>query len=54
MFDKAIDIIYLAKQGGIDIVLNEEELHVKLPKNRSINSELIGEIKGNKQLIVDF
>ncbi|MCW3082474.1 amino acid adenylation domain-containing protein, partial [Segetibacter sp.] len=54
MFDKAIDILYSAKQDGIDIVLNEEELHVKLPKNRSFNKDLLGEIKGNKQQIIDF
>ncbi|MCW3112753.1 MAG: amino acid adenylation protein, partial [Segetibacter sp.] len=54
MSKKVVDILYLAKQGGIDIVLNEEELHLKLPKNKSVNKELIDDIRSNKKLIVDF
>ena len=54
MFSKAIDILLLAKKEGIEISLNGDELHVQVPKNRSFNKDLISEIKGNKQNIVDF
>jgi len=53
-FTKAIDILYLAKQNGIDIILNDEQLQLKLPKNKDIDKSLIDEIRLNKQLILDF
>ena len=49
-----IDLIYLAKKNGVDIVLNEEQLQLKVPKNVDIDQSLLAEIKNNKQLIIDF
>jgi hypothetical protein len=53
-FTKAIDLIYLAKQDGIDIVLNEERLQLKIPDNKIIDKSLLEEIRNNKSLIIDF
>src|SRR3954468_13199822 len=54
MATKAFDILYSAKQSGIDIVLNEDQLQLKLPKNKDIDKNLIEEIKNNKKSIIDF
>ncbi len=54
MFNKAIDLLFLAKQSKIDIVLNEGQLQLKLPKNTSIDKNLLQNIKDNKEAIVDF
>ena len=53
-FTKAIDTIYLAKQNGVDIALNEDQLQLKLPKNKAVDKNLIDQIKTNKQIIVEF
>ena len=53
-FAKAIDLLYLAKQNGVDVALNADQLQLKLPKNKSIDKGLIEQLKNNKQLIVDF
>lgn len=50
----AIDLLYLAKKDGIDVILNEEQLQLKVPKNRIIDKNLIEDIKNNKKLIIDF
>ena len=49
-----IDLIYQAKKNGVDIVLNGEQLQLKVPKNIDIDQSLLAEIKNNKQLIIDF
>ncbi|MDQ3846750.1 MAG: condensation domain-containing protein, partial [Bacteroidota bacterium] len=54
MFNKAIEILYLAKQESIEIVLNEEQLQLKLPKNKPVDQDLLQEIKNNKEAIVAF
>src|SRR5688572_14534173 len=50
----AINILYSAKQDGIEIILNNDQLQVKFPKNRTINNELLQAIKNNKTSIIDF
>ncbi|MEO6231488.1 MAG: amino acid adenylation domain-containing protein [Ferruginibacter sp.] len=54
MMNKTIDLLYLAKQQGIEIVLNEEQLQLKLPKNKSIDKNLLQDIKDSKEAIIDF
>src|SRR3954464_382022 len=51
---KAFDILYTAKQNGIDIVLNEDQLQLKLPKNKDIDKNLLEEIRNNKTSIIAF
>ena len=53
-FKKAIDILYLAKQQGIIITLNNDQLQLKLPENTNINNSTIEQIKVNKQLIIEY
>ncbi len=53
-FTKAIDLIYLAKQNGIEIILNNDQLQLKLLKNKNIDKTLLNELKDNKNLIIDF
>ena len=52
--NKAIDLLYAAKQNGIEIVLHEEQLQLKLPRDKAIDKNLLEEIRNNKSLIVDF
>ena len=53
-FSKVIDLIYLAKQDGIEIVLNEERLQLKVPENKTIDKALLEQIRSNKSQIIDF
>ena len=53
-FTKAIDIIYLAKQNDVDIILNGDQLQLKIPKNRTIDKNLLEELRLNKQSIIDY
>ncbi len=54
MFTKAIDLLNTAKQNGIDIVLDEGKLQLKLPKNKDIDKRLLEDIRSNKELLIDF
>jgi hypothetical protein len=54
MFRRAINLLHLAKQSEIEILLKEEQLQLRLPKNKVISQSLLKEIKDNKQLIIDF
>src|SRR6058998_2533885 len=54
MQTKAFEILYTAKQNGIDIVLIEDSLQLKLPKDKSIDQNIVAEIRNNKKLIIDF
>ncbi len=54
MVNKAIDLLYLAKQNKIEIALLEDQLQLKLPKGEQVNKNLLQEIKDNKELIIDF
>src|ERR1700712_4278407 len=51
---KAIDIIYLAKQNDVDIILNDGQLQLKIPKDKTIDKDLLKELKANKQSIIDY
>ncbi len=53
-FKQAIDILYLAKQHGIKIDLNNDQLQLKLPENEHIDENLLEQIKINKQLIIQY
>ena len=53
-FTKVIDLIYLAKQDGIEIVLNDERLQLKIPDNKTIDKNLLQEIKDHRSQIIDF
>lgn len=54
MLTKAIDILYSAKQDGIEIILDNDQLQLKLPKKGSVNKNLLEEIRSNKKSIIDF
>lgn len=54
MITKAVDLIYLAKQNGIDILLVEEKLQVRLPKNKEVDKNILNELKENKELLIEF
>jgi amino acid adenylation domain-containing protein len=54
MINKAIDLLYLAKQSNIEITLLDGKLQLKVPKDTAIDKSLLEEIKINKQLIIDF
>lgn len=49
-----IDILYLAKQNEVEISLSGDQLLLKVEKNRTIDTNLLNEIKAKKDLIVDF
>ena len=53
-FTKVIDLLYLAKRSGVDIILNNDSLQLKLPKNGNIDNNLLEQIRNNKQLLIDF
>jgi hypothetical protein len=53
-FFKAIDILHLAKQSGIKIILNNDQLKLTFAQNKSIDKGLLENIKGNKQVIIDY
>jgi len=53
-FSKAIDILYLAKQSEVDIILNGDQLQLKVPKEKTIDKELLELVKHNKKLIIDY
>ncbi len=54
MFLKAIEILHSAKQKGIEILLDNDELQLKLHQDNNIPESLLQEIKENKKLIIDF
>ncbi|MBC7913798.1 MAG: AMP-binding protein, partial [Pyrinomonadaceae bacterium] len=53
-FTKVIDILYSAKQDEIEIILNDGRLQLQIPENKSINPDLLNEIKVNKEQIINF
>ena len=54
IFTKAIDILYLAKQQDVEIILNGDQLQLKVPKGKTIDKDLLKELGFNKQLIIDY
>ena len=53
-FKKTIDLIYAAKQVGVEFILNGEKLQLKIAENKTIDKDLLNEIKDNKNLIIGF
>src|SRR5688572_7866277 len=53
-FKKAVDILYLAKKDGVEILLNKDQLQLKLPDHQEIDSSLLQQIRENKQLIIEY
>jgi amino acid adenylation domain-containing protein len=53
-FFKAIDILHLAKQSGIRVVMNNDQLQLKYEQSTHIDKSLLEQIKGNKHLIIEY
>ena len=53
VFLKAVQLLHLAKQDGIDILLDNGELQLKLHQDKDIPEILLTQIKDNKQLIIE-
>ena len=53
-FQKAIKILHVAKQNGIEIVLDGVDLQLKSRQDKDIPAGLIADIRENKQLLIDF
>src|ERR1700729_2096158 len=51
---KAIDILYLAKQHDVEIILNDNQLQIKIREDKTIDKDLLEEIRANKQSIIDY
>ena len=54
LFTKAIDLLNLAKQNDVAIILNDGQLQLKIPKGKIIDKNLLEELRDNKKLIFDF
>ena len=53
-FAQAVDIIYLAQQNEIEIILDNGQLQLRYADDRSIDTNLLQQIKDNKQLIIEY
>ena len=53
-FNKIIDLIYLAKKDGVEFILNGEKLQLKVADSKTIDKDLLEDIRNNKHLIIDF
>src|SRR4051794_40637448 len=53
-FSSTIDLLYLLKQHGIEVILRNGELQVKLAENQNIDPLLLNKIRENKQSILEF
>jgi amino acid adenylation domain-containing protein/non-ribosomal peptide synthase protein (TIGR01720 family) len=54
LFTKAIDILYLAEQNDVKIILNGDRLQLQVPENATVDPQLIDEIRENKEAIINF
>ena len=54
VFTKVIDILYLAKQNGVEVVLNKERLQLKIAENKVVDKGIVELIKENKEAIIEF
>ncbi|WP_121809994.1 non-ribosomal peptide synthetase [Mucilaginibacter kameinonensis] len=54
LFTKAIDILYLAEQNDVKIILNGDRLQLQVPENVAVDPLLIDEIRENKESIISF
>ncbi len=53
-FNKIVDIIYTARKDGVEFVLNGDKLQLRYAEKKTIDKELLQEIKDNKLEIIDF
>ncbi|MEO6549144.1 MAG: amino acid adenylation domain-containing protein, partial [Ferruginibacter sp.] len=53
-FNKAIDLIYLAKQNGVEILLNDNRLQLKVSENQQVDENLLARVRENKEMLIDF
>ncbi|WP_413668447.1 amino acid adenylation domain-containing protein [Mucilaginibacter sp. Mucisp86] len=54
LFTKAINILYLAEQNDVKIILNGDRLQLQIPENATVDPLLIDEIRENKEAIITF
>jgi hypothetical protein len=54
VFTKVIDLLYTAKQHGIEVILNNEKLQLKVAENKNIDKVILEQIKENKSEIIEF
>lgn len=52
--NKVIELLYLAKQDGVELVLNEKRLQIKIADDKVIDEKLLQAIRNNKQEIIDY
>ncbi|MBC8756868.1 amino acid adenylation domain-containing protein [Kordia sp. YSTF-M3] len=52
--DTVLELLTNAKKQGVDVFLNENDLKVKIDKNKTVDQDLINNLKTNKTRIVDF
>jgi amino acid adenylation domain-containing protein len=53
-FHKAIDILYAARQKGVEILLNNDKLQIKIDQNQEIDEDLLQLIRQNRQSLIDL
>ena len=53
-YSKVIELLYSAKQSGIDIILNKDQLQLKVQEDKIFDEKLLLEIKNHKPLIIEF
>src|SRR5205085_5152415 len=53
-FNKVIDLLYSAKQNGVEFILNGEKLQLKVAENKAIDKNFLEEIRNSKSQIIDF
>ncbi|WP_246113331.1 condensation domain-containing protein, partial [Segetibacter aerophilus] len=53
-FTKVIELLYLAKQDEVEIILNDGRLQLKVPDNKDIDQKLLDQIRANKESLIDF
>lgn len=49
-----IDLLYIAKQNGVEIILNEDKLQLKILDGKQVDPKLIEDIRNNKQAVIDY
>jgi len=53
-FAKAVEILFLAKQNGIEIILHDGQVQLKMSDDKNIDDNLLQQIKSNKQLLIEY
>ncbi len=52
--NKAFDLLFLAKQDGLEIILNNDQLQLKYPKQRKVDKNLIEEIRNSYEYFLYY